>query len=222
MFCIVVALQSELNEFLNNVAELKKFKILDKTAYSGKILGQEAIIAVSGIGKVSAALTTQILIDKYNPSFILNFGTCGGINDMVKICNYYAVERCCQYDFDLTDLEDVPLGYIQEYDSVFFNVNTIALDFLEKRCLASADRFTCKQKDVDSINQLGCSICDMEGGAIAQVCTSNRIPLFMIKGISDVHGSQSAPEQFVKNLNTVGKYFPDVVLKAIKNICKQF
>ena len=219
MIGIVVALPSEVKKLLEHVQDLKNAKLADKTAYSCKLCGRDTIIAISGIGKVSAALTTQLLIDKYEPDFILNFGTCGGTNDSVKILNYYAIDKCCQYDFDLRDLDGVPLGYIQEYDTVFFKANTNELS-LEKSSLASADRFTNKQVDVDSINEMGCSLCDMEGGAIAQVCTSNNMPLYIIKGITDIFGSGANEEQFFSNLNKVSEGFPTVIIRTIEEICK--
>ena len=220
MICFVIALKSEANALLDKMEITKEFNLADKPSYLGKINGKDAVITISGIGKVSAALTTQLLIDKFNPDFIFNFGTCGGINNSVEALKYYAVEKCCQYDFDLRDLDGVPLGYIQEYKTVFFNTDTKRLDFLEKRNLATADKFTHKIEDVNTINQINCSICDMEGAAIAQVCTSNNVPLIMIKGISDVHGSGTAQEQFFKNLKTVGEGFPSVIFKAIDSICK--
>jgi adenosylhomocysteine nucleosidase len=117
MFGIVVALYSEAENLINKVEDIKEFRLADKKAYSGTINGHPMILAISGIGKVSAALTTQIIIDKYNPDFILNFGTAGGMNKSVSILNYYAIEKSCQFDFDLRELDGVPLGYIQEYDS---------------------------------------------------------------------------------------------------------
>jgi hypothetical protein len=71
--------------------KLKSIKIADKTAYTCKIADKDAVIIISGIGKVNAALSTKLLIDNFAPSFILNFGTCGGMNNSVKILNYYAV-----------------------------------------------------------------------------------------------------------------------------------
>ena len=221
MICFVIALKSEAKTLLDKVENLSEISLADKPAYSCKIGGNDAIIAISGIGKVSAALTTQLLIDKFNPEYIVNFGTCGGLNDSVKVLNYYLIDKCCQYDFDLTKLEDVPLGYIQEYDTVFFPTYTDKLDFLPKSVLASADRFTCEKIDVDKVNKMGCSLCDMEGGAIAQVCKSNNVPAVLVKGITDVHGSKTQPEQFIKNLTKVSNGFPDVVfniVKALKNI----
>ena len=218
MICLVIALPSEAKSLLEKAENLKEFKLADKTAYSCTLNGKDAVIAISGIGKVSAALTTQLLIDNYKPEYILNFGTCGGMNSSVKILNYYVVEKCCQFDFDLRELDGVPLGYIQEYDTVFFPAKTDGLEFLEKSVLASADRFTNDINDINAINDMGCSLRDMEGGAIAQVCKSNNVPLIMIKGITDVYGNQTAQEQFYKNLCQVGTGFPDVILKVIEKV----
>jgi len=220
MIGIIIALPSEADALLKRVENLEKIELADKPAYLGLLNQKETVIAISGIGKVSAALTTQLVIDKFAPDFIINFGTCGGINDSVKALEYYAIEKCCQYDFDLTELDPVPLGYIQDYDTVFFPASTMGLEDMKKSIVASADKFTSKKSDVDTVNQMGCSLCDMEGGAIGQVCLSNNVPLYMIKGISDVHGSGTAQEQFFKNLSQVGAGFPSVILSAIEKICK--
>ena len=218
MICFVIALPKEAEKLLKRVDNLKKFTLADKPAYSGQIEGIEVILAISGIGKVSAALTTQLLIDKYSPKFIFNFGTCGGMNRSVEILKYYAVSKCCQFDFDLRELDGVPLGYIQEYNTVFFPTHISGLEFLNTSILASADRFTNDENDIKSINDMGCSLRDMEGGAIAQVCKSNNVPLVMIKGITDVYGSGTAQEQFYENLKKVGDGFPDVIINALKSI----
>lgn len=215
MIGIVVALKSEASALLNELSQLKEFKIADKPAFSGRLCDKDVILIISGIGKVSAGLSTQMLIDKYSPDFILNFGTCGGINNSVEVLKYYAIDKCCQFDFDLTKLEDVPLGYIQEYDTVFFSTRTKGLDFLPKSVLATADRFTSEKSDIDTVNQIGASLCDMEGGAIAQVCTSNSVPAVLIKGISDVTGSGTHQDQFLKNLKAVGEGFPEIIKKVI-------
>ena len=221
MIGFVVALYSEAETLLNTLDNVQEFNIADKKAYYFKICNHQAVLIISGIGKVSAALSTQLLIDKYNPDFIVNFGTCGGMDNKVEILKYYAVEKCCQFDFDLRELDGVPLGYIQEYKSVYFYPSLLGLEFLQKADLASADRFTNDENDISSIvNQVKCSLRDMEGGAIGQVCTSNNIPLVMIKGVTDVYGSGTAQEQFYKNLKQVGAGFPSIILKAVESVIK--
>ena len=219
MIGIIIALPSEAKSLLNSIGEIKEIKLLDKTAYECSICNHKAVIAISGIGKVNASLATQAVIDRYSPKFILNFGTCGGVNDSVQALNYYVIDKCCQYDFDLSELDDVPVGYIQDYDTVFFNGLTEGIN-LKKRSLASADKFTCHSKDVDTINSMGCSLCDMEGGAIGQVCTSNSIPLVIVKGITDIFNSGASNEQFYSNLQQVSEGFPSVIRDVINSVIK--
>ena len=139
------------------------------------------------------------------------------MNDSVKILNYYVIEKACQYDFDVSELDPVPVGYIQDFDTVFFNgcVNNINL---EKSVVASGDRFNDNVKDISTINNMGASLRDMEGGSIAQVCTANNVPFIMIKGVTDVYGSKTAAEQFVSNLKKVSLGFAPIVSNIIKNI----
>ena len=58
----------------------------------------------------------------------------------------------------------------------------------------------------------------MEGGAVAEVCLANNIPLYSIKGITDTYDNPA--KQFYENLVAVCKGFPSVIEKALKNIVK--
>lgn len=213
---IIVALEKEAKNFIEKNNLTKTASVASKIVYIGVIGGHNVILAVSGIGKVSAALCAQAIIDKYFPDVLINFGTVGGFGNEVSAKKYYAVDKCCQYDFDLSDLDDVSVGYIQDYDTAFFNAKTC--DFLEKRSLATSDKFTCKESDVNVVRSLGCSLCDMEGAAIAQVCASNDVPLHIVKGVTDVFGSGTNAEQFNENLKAVSDGFSDVIIKLLNSL----
>lgn len=215
---IVVALEKEAQPLISKMDKKTETVLAGKKVFYGTIEDKDIRLIVSGIGKVSAAIATQAVINEFNPAAIINFGTVGGVKNDVSAKNYYAIDKCCQYDFDVSDLDDVSIGYIQDYNCVFFNVNSNSIDFLEKRSLATSDRFTCKQQDVDTVLSLGCSVCDMEGAAVAQTCLSNNIPLYIIKGVTDVCGSGTNAEQFSENLKAVSSGFPDVIIKLIKTL----
>lgn len=215
---IVVALEKEAQPLISKMDKKTETVLAGKKVFCGTIEDKDIRLIVSGIGKVSAAIATQAVINEFNPTAIINFGTVGGVKNDVSAKNYYAIDKCCQYDFDVSDLDDVSIGYIQDYNCVFFNVNSNSIDFLEKRSLATSDRFTCKRQDVDTVLSLGCSVCDMEGAAVAQTCLSNSIPLYIIKGVTDVCGSGTNAEQFSENLKAVSSGFPDVIIKLIKTL----
>lgn len=217
MIAFIAALNDEASPVIDIFTEKNKTVLYGKTVYTGKFYGKAAVLAISGIGKVSAALTCQILINAFSPDIIINFGSCGGADGTVTPLNYYCIDKACQYDFDVSDVDDVERGYIQEYDRVFFTAQTKYAGFLRTATLATADRFTNKEEDIAAVKKMGCSVCDMEGAAIAQACAGCNIPLYIVKGISDVHGSGVQYEQFEKNLKAVGDGFPAVLKKIIEN-----
>lgn len=218
MIGIIIALKSEAKYFIEKIENVKETSVLDKKAYTGEFCGKEIVLAISGIGKVSAALTAQKIIDDYSPEYLLNFGSVGAVNNTVSVLDYCVIDKCMQYDFDVTAIDPVPLGYIQEYDRVFFDCLTAPFNEFKKASLATGDRFSTGKEDVELISNQGCALRDMEGAAIAQVCESNNLPLIMLKGVSDVYGSESEQEQFVRNLDSLAKGFPEIIEKIFKKI----
>jgi adenosylhomocysteine nucleosidase len=219
VIAFIVALKREAQSTINNLECLKTSKIAGKEVFSGRLFNKDCVLIISGIGKVNASLSTQILIDKFSPDVIVNFGTCGGVDSSVQAKKYYLADSVCQFDFDLRDLDGVPLGYIQDYETNFFPSLTYRFEIdLEKRKLATADRFTESDIDANDIRELGCSLRDMEGGAIAQVCHANCVKLITIKGVTDVKGNGLTAEQFISNLNEVSQNFPTVLEKILNNL----
>ena len=58
------------------------------TFVSGNFGNKTAVIVKSGIGKVNAARCTQLLIDRYNPTAIINTGIAGGIHQGLSIGDF--------------------------------------------------------------------------------------------------------------------------------------
>ena len=55
-----------------------------------------------GVGKVNAARTTQIMIDKFEIDYIINTGSAGSINDDVDYGDIVIGKYVLQHDFDIT------------------------------------------------------------------------------------------------------------------------
>lgn len=209
--CFIVALEKECKYLLPHIKNANKTTLCDKNCYTGELNGLNVALIVCGIGKVNAAMSTQIAIDTFSPNSILNFGSAGGLNGKVKPLEFYQIEKCCQYDFDLSKIDNVPVGYIQDYDCVYFKAETTD-GFLPSVSLATSDRFTSEKSDLDVVASLSCSVFDMEGCAIAQVCRANNVKCHIIKGISDVNGSEIQAEQYFKNAEAVYKGLPETII----------
>ncbi len=218
MLGLIVAMEREAQSLIALIKNKNEEMLAGKKLIRGNLFGKDIVLIITGIGKVSSALSCQALINEYKIDILINFGSVGTVNPDIKVGEYCLVEKCCQFDFDLREIDPVPLGYNQDYDRVFFdNFCPNNLPY-RKVTLGTSDKFTSKKEIINEIISMGCDIRDMEGGAIAQTCISNGVKLIMFKGITDVYGLGTDGEQFVKNLKTVSEGFPKEIEKIMTTI----
>ena len=197
MVGIVAAIKEELEsikEYMSNIREENEF---GNIFYIGKIGNSECVLTLCGVGKVNAARSTQMLIGKYNPDYIINVGVAGGISNRIKIGDIVIAEKLVQYDFDTTAFGD-KLGELPGGIGVFLNCDSKLVKKAENvinrlsnlhsiiGTVATGDRFvteTDRSKEINSIFDADCV--EMEGASIAQVCYLDKIPFIVIRSISD-------------------------------------
>lgn len=185
----------------------------------GKIDGREVGVVVCGVGKVNAAAGTQYAIDCLGADKIVNIGVAGGLNKSTEVGKIYSISHAVQYDFDLVQLNKTVVGTLNEYKEPYLKLAVCPL-FPEKK-LATGDRFNDSKRDFHVLTDaLNADIRDMEGGAIAHVCTHAGVPFYAFKAISDVAGSGSTTRQFVMNLALCAKNLGEnitAIFKAVDN-----
>ena len=153
---------------------------------------------VSGIGKVNAAAATQKAICE-GATEIWNFGFAGGFDPAMKVGDIVAISSAVEYDFDLAKLNGTRVGQLNERDSPYIPLAKVDCDS-GSAILASGDRFNDSDADLALLKELGATVRDMEGAAIAHVCEKEGVPCFSVKCISDVHGQGAMTEQYLDNI----------------------
>ena len=207
MIGAVIAMQSEADILLSEMQIQSTLNISGKTVHVGTAYGKEIALCVCGVGKVNAALGTQLLVSKFHAEIILNFGVAGGLNPCTELCQVYRISHAVQFDFDLVELNGTKMGTLNEYEEPYLPLNTLNIPFPERK-LGTADRFNDSKADFKLLTQeLQADIRDMEGGAIVQAALCAQLPVYAVKAISDVAGSGSTTEQFLQNRD-----------KALKNL----
>ena len=214
MIGAVIAMQSEADILLEQMDILRHLTISGKNVYVGKVFSKDVAVCVCGVGKVNAAMGTQLLISKFDAEKILNFGVAGGLNETTKLCAVYQIDSAVQFDFDLTQLNGTKIGTLDEYAENYLKLNLLNLKLAKKK-LGTSDRFNDDANDYKLLTaELKADIRDMEGAAIVQVAYSAQLPVFSFKAISDVAGSGSTTEQFLKNkasaLLNLKSYLPQI------------
>ena len=174
----------------------KEYSIFNLTFYEGKINGISCVLVESGIGKVNAARTTQILIDNIKVDYIFNIGVAGGIDKSLKVGDIVLGEKLVQHDFDITAFNHakgfIPgVGESVSADEYLLQVSSKVFDD-EKipskiGVIASGDIFCTEAWMSEKINTKFNALCvEMEGASIAQVCYLSHVPFLIIRSISDV------------------------------------
>ena len=150
MVGFVIAMQSEALPLLSIVKESKQYVLAGRECYEGELSGETIAVIICGIGKVNAASATQALIFRYQPDIIINIGVAGAVNPDLKVCDVCAVSKSVQYDFDITAIDDVPVGYIQNIKQQYIYTDKNIFERLSEKykavTVASADRFSFKKK----------------------------------------------------------------------------
>lgn len=99
---IIFAMKEELDALLEYLTINNEYEIFDLKFYEGIINNVTCILVESGVGKVNAARTTQILIDNMNVDCIFNIGVAGGVDDSLNVLDVVIGEKLVQHDFDIT------------------------------------------------------------------------------------------------------------------------
>ena len=197
-FGIIAAMKEEMQEIENIMDEKQISKIYELNFIKGKINETEVVLVEAGVGKVNAARTTQILIDKFNVDYVINVGSAASANDELDIGDIVIGNKIVQHDFDITAFGH-PKGYISnvgqfiESDKVLIHrMEEIISEMKDKDfrikigTIASGDIFCTELKMKEKIrSKFYADAIEMEGAAIAQVCKLDNIPFLIIRSISD-------------------------------------
>ena len=74
----------EIEEVLSNLSYKAYNQESDFKIITGNLGKYKIILSKSGVGKVNSATTTQFIIDKYKPIYIINIGISGGLSPDLK------------------------------------------------------------------------------------------------------------------------------------------
>ena len=207
---IIVATDEEINKKKNIMDSFEEKNVFELTFIKGKISNKKVIAVKCGIGKVNAARTTQILIDKFDVDKIINIGAAGGVNPDLKIQDIVIGERLVQYDFDVSSSGDYEKGEIQgvgKYIKSDYELINVCRRVLEKRIekdvnviigtIATADIFCSDPEDARKAREEFEADCvEMEGASVAQVCYLDKVPFLVIRGISDTPDGENEMEYY--------------------------
>lgn len=226
---LIGAMPQEISLLENQMEDIVYETVAHIGITCGILEGKKVILALSGIGKVNAAITTTVLIEKYQPNCIINTGSAGGLGKIIHIGDIVVGNKVGHHDVDVRAF-GYTLGQIPQMP-VFFDCNSrlielasdAANDFsdaaIHHGLIVSGDQFIHSNQDVSRIRRQfpGVLACEMEAAAIAQTCIQFALPFVVIRAISD-HADEKANSNFETFLQKASQHSAAIVQNIVKNL----
>lgn len=198
MLGIIGAMDEEVAKLKEHMTDVAVTTKASMDFYHGKLNGKEVVIVRSGIGKVNAAICTQILVDDYKVSAVINTGIAGSLRSEINIGDIVLSTDALEHDMEATAF-GYPVGQIPRMDTLAFEADKNLIALAEKCCakvnpdiktfvgrVVSGDQFIAnKEKKEWLIENFGGYCTEMEGASIAHCAYLNHIPFLVIRAISD-------------------------------------
>ena len=185
------------------------------------------IACCGGVGKVNAAMATQLLITLYRPDLIINVGVAGCFEN-VSIGTLVLADGFVQHDFDISSLDGCEEGFVGTVHRTVFPtawperakaaMDGVGLPY-RVGTVATGDCFMTDTPRARHVAEVFHPLlCEMEGCAAAQVCYRNEVPFMAIKSVSDCLFGDN---DFVFNFPTAMEKLDAVVLAFIDRLEEQ-
>jgi len=198
MFGIIGAMSEEVANLKAEMGDVAISTVAGMEFYQGTLCGKDVVIVRSGIGKVNAAVCSQILVDRFHVTRIINTGIAGSLRNEINIGDIVLSKDTLQHDMDATGF-GYPVGQIPQMDNSVFVGDRGMIEAAKECCarvvpeigvhvgrVVSGDQFVSdKEKKAWLIRTFDGYCTEMEGAAIAQTAYLNKIPFLIIRAISD-------------------------------------
>jgi adenosylhomocysteine/aminodeoxyfutalosine nucleosidase len=199
------------------------------TYHEATYKGIDVVLGYSKIGKVNASLTAATMIEKFGADILLFTGVAGAVKKELKIGDLIAATALCQHDLDIT-IFGHPHGYVPEgevYVKPSHKLLTLAHEVAKKKGLdlqggiiATGDQFIASEEKKNWIAQtFDADAIEMEGAAVAVVCSAFDVPFFVLRAISDAADMDARFDfdEFLKDSAKVSSSFVIAMLDEIAN-----
>lgn len=198
MLGIIGAMDEEVAKIKEHMEQVEERTIASMNFLKGTVKGHTVVVVRSGIGKVNAAICTQILADVYGVDAVINTGIAGSLNADINIGDIVLSTDALEHDMDAVAF-GYPVGQIPRMDTLSFTADERLRKIAKETCervntdvsvfegrVVSGDQFISDKAKKEWLVENFAGYCtEMEGAAIAHAAYLNGIPFLIIRAISD-------------------------------------
>jgi len=195
---IVSAMHEELAAVLDLMPDEHKETAAGRDFWIGHLHGQDVVAVLSRIGKVAAATTAAVLVERFEVDRIVFTGVAGGLAPGVNVGDVVVADSFMQHDLDASPI-------FPRYEVPLYGTSRFATDpalserlaaaarsalpqaSLHRGLMVSGDRFVSTTQESRALQAAlpDALAVEMEGAAFAQVCHDFAVPFAAVRTISD-------------------------------------
>jgi len=187
---IIAAMKTEIQFIKDKLQNISQKEICGMPFCQGIIGDINIVLLECGVGKVNAAVYTQILIDKFQIDAIINTGIAGSLDDHVRHLSIVIADTITYYDVRKGQL--IHCYPYQAYFTADEKLSQLLYDSSEKettmrgRIITGDDFISDKQRKEVLKKEYDALCVEMEGAAIAHTAYINKVPFCVARCISDM------------------------------------
>lgn len=215
-----------------------------RTFYEGTWAGQDLVLVLSRVGKVSAAVTTLLLLERFGVTHVLFTGVAGAVDPLLRIGDVVIADRLIQHDMDARPLFsrfEIPLLGKTEFEAPLHETARLAAEkYIQEKLpidvprerleafgitrpsvhrglIVSGDQFVADLTRTRMLREAlpGALCTEMEGAAVSQVCHEmGGIPHAIIRVISD-QADHAAAIDFQRFIDEVAESLTGGIVEAV-------
>jgi adenosylhomocysteine nucleosidase len=224
---IVSAMQQELAGILALMPDEHMRVVAGREFWPGHLHGHDVVAVLSRIGKVAAATTATVLIERFQVDRIVFTGVAGGLAPGVKVGDVVIADSFLQHDLDASPI--FPKYEVPLYGRDSFASDPALTDRLARAASAalpgvtvhrglvvSGDRFvstTAESRALQSALPDALAV-EMEGAAFAQVCHDYGVPFAAVRTVSD-RADDAAHGDFLTFIEQVASRHSAAIIDAL-------
>ena len=194
---IIGAMDLEVETLLGLMENKTETQVAGSCFHEGTLHQLPVVVVQCGVGKVNAALCTQILCDRFSVTHLVNTGIAGSLCADLDIGDLVISQDAMYHDLDIHYF-GYAVGQVPGMDVLAFPADQALTGYALHAAeqvhpgharigrVASGDQFVCDNQLKQAIIDHTQALCtEMEGAAIAHTAYRNRIPFVIIRAISD-------------------------------------
>ncbi len=197
---IVAAMESEINYLLTHCEVVNEIKLKKNSFYQCEYGDYDLVVVASGVGKTNASVYTQMLIDYFEPTAVINIGIGGSLSDAISPLSVVLGESFSHHDVNQEQMENLfPNQSVFLADSRLVTKFSTYIDKTRQGKIVSGEAFisdsAAKEAIITNHQPL---LVDMETSSIAHCCYINDMPFISLRSVSDL-ADESSDETYEVN-----------------------